>query len=122
MENKELNELKEKYADFIAGLSDEDKAKVDACKTVEEFAALADDYDGELPDDLAEAAAGGKGGGCDHPDPIKDSRIYNTGFQVRNGVKVNFVVKKEICTKCHRVREVFEFEDGTVEYMPWLQN
>ncbi|MBR5088883.1 MAG: hypothetical protein IK093_05605 [Ruminiclostridium sp.] len=59
MENKELEVLKEKYADFIAGLSDEDKAKVDACKTVGELTALAQNAEGELPDDVVEAVAGG---------------------------------------------------------------
>ena len=58
----ELNELKNKYAEFIASLPDDLKAKVDECKTVEELNELLDDYDGELPDDIAEAVAGGKGG------------------------------------------------------------
>ncbi len=60
MENKELEALKEKYADFIASLSDEDKAKVEACTTAEELTELARNSDGELPDDIAEAVAGGK--------------------------------------------------------------
>ena len=60
MENKELEVLKEKYADFIATLGDEDKAKVDACKTAEELIALAQNAEGELPDDIAETVAGGK--------------------------------------------------------------
>ncbi|MBR5088882.1 MAG: hypothetical protein IK093_05600 [Ruminiclostridium sp.] len=60
MENKELEALKEKYAVFIASLSDEDKAKVEACRTVGELTALAQNSDGELPDEIAEAVAGGK--------------------------------------------------------------
>ncbi len=59
MENKELEALKEKYADFIAALSPEDKAKVDACTTPEELLKLADETDGELPDEIVEAIAGG---------------------------------------------------------------
>lgn len=118
----ELNELKNKYAEFIASLADDMKAKVNECKTVEELKAIIDDYDGELPDDIVEAVAGGKGGeSCSHLNPIHDSRIYNTGYQMRNGKRVNFVVKKDICTNCHRVREVYEFEDGSVEYMPWIK-
>ncbi|MBR5088884.1 MAG: hypothetical protein IK093_05610 [Ruminiclostridium sp.] len=65
MENKELEALKEKYADFIASLSDEDKAKVEACKTVEELTELAQNAEGALPDEIVEAVAGGKGG-CSH--------------------------------------------------------
>lgn len=60
MENMTLEQLKEKYADFIATLSDEDKAKVEACKTAEELTALAQNTEGELPDEIAEAVAGGK--------------------------------------------------------------
>ena len=56
-----LEQLKEKYADFIASLSDEDKAKVEACKTAEELIALVENSEGELPDDIVEAVAGGKG-------------------------------------------------------------
>ena len=60
MENKTLEQLKEQYADYIATLSAEDKAKVEACKTVEELIALAQAKEGELPDDIAEAIAGGR--------------------------------------------------------------
>ncbi|MBR5088881.1 MAG: hypothetical protein IK093_05595 [Ruminiclostridium sp.] len=60
MENKELEALKEKYADFIASLSDEDKAKVDACRSVGELIKLAQDSESEIPDDIAETVAGGK--------------------------------------------------------------
>lgn len=56
----ELTESKNKYTDFIASLSDDMKAKVDACTSVDELESLIDDYDGELPDDLVEAVAGGK--------------------------------------------------------------
>ncbi|MBR5088880.1 MAG: hypothetical protein IK093_05590 [Ruminiclostridium sp.] len=63
MENKELEAIKEKYADFIASLSDEDKAKVDACTSPEELIALAQNSEGELPDDVVEAVAGGGGKG-----------------------------------------------------------
>ncbi|MBR5088885.1 MAG: hypothetical protein IK093_05615 [Ruminiclostridium sp.] len=60
MENKELEALKEKYADFIAGLSEEEKAKVEACKTVEELTVLVKNAEGVLPDEIVEAVAGGK--------------------------------------------------------------
>ena len=63
MENNELELLKEKYADFIASLSDEDKAKVDACKTADELIKLTEEAEGELPDELLEAVAGGAGKG-----------------------------------------------------------
>ena len=56
-----LEQIKEQYADFIATLGEEDKAKVDACKTAEELIALSQNAEGELPDDIAEAVAGGKG-------------------------------------------------------------
>lgn len=62
MENKTLEQVKAQYADYIAALSTEDKAKVDACKTVEELAAFAQNTEGELPDDIAEAIAGGAKG------------------------------------------------------------
>ena len=61
MDNKTLEQIKEQYADYIAALGEEDKAKVEACKTAEELIALADNTEGELPDDIAEAVAGGKG-------------------------------------------------------------
>ncbi len=61
MENNELELLKEKYADFIASLSDEDRAKVDACKTVDELLKLINEAEGELPDEVLEAVAGGAG-------------------------------------------------------------
>ncbi len=71
MENKTLEQLKEKYADCIASLSDEDKAKVEACKTAEELMALAQNTEGALPDEIAEAVAGGKGSGSSETEPRK---------------------------------------------------
>ena len=77
MENNELELLKEKYADFIESLSDEDKAKVDACKTVDELIKLTEDAEGELPDELLEAVAGGAGKGGRRVCPSCGSRnIY----------------------------------------------
>ena len=55
-----LEQVKAQYADFIASLSAEDKAKVEDCKTVGELTELAKNSEGELPDDVAEAVAGGK--------------------------------------------------------------
>lgn len=59
MENKTLEQIKEQYAEYIAALSSEDRAKVNDCKTVDELIALAKEKEGELPDDIAEAVAGG---------------------------------------------------------------
>ena len=59
MESSELKRIKEKYADFIAGLSDEQKAKVDACETVDELTKLASESGVELPDEILEAVSGG---------------------------------------------------------------
>ena len=61
MDNKTLEQIKEQYADYIAALGEEVKAKVEACKTVDELTALAMNTEGELPDEVAEAVAGGKG-------------------------------------------------------------
>ena len=72
MENKELEALKEKYADYIASLSPEDKAKVDACTTAEELINLANNAEGELPDDVLEAVAGGADKGSDRVCPYSD--------------------------------------------------
>ncbi len=114
MENKELNGLKEKYAGFIAGLSDEMKAKVDACKTVEEFAALADDYDGELPDDIAEAVAGGKSKPCSHTNYHREDTAYGMGFSKGKEYTDFYSIYHEVCDDCHATRDVGINKDGEI--------
>ena len=56
MDNKELNELLEKA---IASLTDEQKEKAKACKTVEELTEMLTEAGVELSDELLDAVAGG---------------------------------------------------------------
>ncbi len=56
MENKKLKEM---LGELWDSLTDEQKEKAKACKTVEELAELASKEKIELPDDMLEAVSGG---------------------------------------------------------------
>lgn len=58
--------------DFYEKLTDEQKEKWDACKTVEEFTALAGESGIELPDDFIEAVTGGGNVSEPRPHPDRD--------------------------------------------------
>ncbi len=57
MNEKEMNEIVEK---FIGGLTDEQKAQVKTCNSLQEVVDLAGNWEGcELPDELVTGVAGG---------------------------------------------------------------
>ena len=58
MDNRELNELLEKA---VASLTEEQKEKAKACKTAKELLDFLAEAGVELPDELLDAVAGGKG-------------------------------------------------------------
>jgi hypothetical protein len=58
MENEKLNGMIDELWD---SLTDEQKAKVKECKTVDELVELAGKESIELPDEMLEAVSGGKG-------------------------------------------------------------
>ena len=59
MENTKIAEILEKYKDFIATLPEELQEKARACTTEAELLALTSEVEGELPDEVMEAVAGG---------------------------------------------------------------
>ena len=102
MDDRTLEQIKEQYADYIAGLNDDDKAKVNECKTIEELNALIRTYEGELPDEVAEAVAGGKG---DDPKPCAHwddytyiRRIADAKDEKDNGYGVQYL--EFVCRNC----------------------
>ena len=57
MNEKEMNVLMDK---FIGGLSDEQKAQIETCNSLQEVIDLAKSWEGcELPDELLSALSGG---------------------------------------------------------------
>ena len=55
--DKKMNEV---MKGIYENLTDEQKAKVKDCKTMDEFMALAGEWGIDLPDDVLDAVAGGK--------------------------------------------------------------
>ena len=59
-ENKNMDpKLKEALKGIYDSLTDEQKEKTKACKTMDEMMALAGEWGIELPDDVLDAVAGG---------------------------------------------------------------
>ena len=56
MENKNLHE---QMVEILKGLTEEQRERVNACKTPEELIALLDELDVALPDKAMDAVAGG---------------------------------------------------------------
>ena len=57
MEDKNLHE---QMAEILKGLTEEQRERVNACKTPEELIALLDELDVALPDKAMDAVAGGR--------------------------------------------------------------
>ena len=102
---------------YIRDLSPELQEKARACQTVDELLALAEENNLALPDEAAEAVAGGKYKPCQHKNYYRNE--CGKGIENINGTLVNFVPGFDTCLDCNMRRSVKIYENGTESLGEW---
>ena len=104
--------------EYIKDLSPELQEKARGCTSADELLKLAEENDIPLPDEVAEAVAGGKSKSCMH----KNTQRYPLGGPGTipvNKDELAFPSEKEVCMDCHISRYVYKFENGAEHYSEW---